>query len=246
MTISEFYIYKYWVGLLDGAGEIEVNHWRYQYLQYRIIIRLKNNLENQNMLLLIKKQIKGFVEKDSKNEYILWYEIGTRRIEKFLVPLLKRYPLLTTRLHLQFLFMLHCMSHKNVTQYLEERPYKYKIPIVYRSAEDISKFFYFNVWLSGYIESIGYFILRKESSKAISFLIKQKNDYFLILAIKLYFGFPNKIRQYKEIYYELEINNKNYLTRLVNQVEEFPLLGHKKVLFKEFEECVMLSYRCEF
>lgn len=244
MIISEFYIYKYWVGLLDGVGRIEVNHWRYQYLQYRIIIKLKNNIENENMLLLIKKQIKGFVEKDGDN--VIWYEIGTRRIEKFLIPLLKRYPLLTTNLNLQLLFMMHCMSHKSVTKYLEERSYKYKIPFVYRSEEDIIKSFYFNVWLSGYIESVGCFILREKSSKAISFSIKQKNDYFLLLAIKLYFGFPNKIRHYREIYNELEVNNKNYLTRLVNQTVEFPLLGHKKVSFKKFEECVMLSYRCEF
>jgi hypothetical protein len=246
MVFSEYYIYKYWVGLLDGAGEIQVNHWRYEYLQYRIVIRLKANIENQEMLLLIKKQIKGFVEKDPKNaDYILWYEMGTRRIEKFLLPLLKRYPLINTKVYLQYLFLIHCMSHKSVSQYLQERPYKYNIPIVLRSEEEIFKAFYFPVWLAGYLEAVGLFILRDKSSKEVSFAVKEKNNYFLISSIRSYFGFPNKIRELKDDYFELEINNKYYLTRIINQGVEFPFLGHKKVLFKKFEECVMSSYHCE-
>jgi hypothetical protein len=30
------YIKMFWVGLMDGDGSIQVNHWRYQSLQYRL------------------------------------------------------------------------------------------------------------------------------------------------------------------------------------------------------------------
>jgi len=32
------YVHKYWVGLMDGDGSIQVNHWRYKNLQYRLVI----------------------------------------------------------------------------------------------------------------------------------------------------------------------------------------------------------------
>jgi cytochrome c oxidase subunit 1 len=244
MLYSDYYIYKYWVGLLDGAGEIQINHSRYRWLEYRIVIKLEANPENEELFLRIKKELKGFVDRDSK--YIYWSEIKTSRIQKVLIPLIKRYPLLNTRIHLQFLFMLHCMSHRNVAIYLQDRPYKYKIPYVYRSEEEIYKVFYFATWLSGYIEAVGSFIFREKSSKAISFAIKEKDDYFLIAAIKLYFGFPNKIRQSKSGFFEIEVSHKFYLTRIINQGVEFPFLGYKKVMFKKFEESVVSSYHCVF
>ncbi len=32
------YISKFWVGLMDGDGSIQVNHWRKKSLQYRLVI----------------------------------------------------------------------------------------------------------------------------------------------------------------------------------------------------------------
>lgn len=244
MSISEYYIYKYWAGLLDGAGEIQVNHNRYRWLEYRIVIKLEANPENEELCFLLKKELKGFIDRDSK--YLYWSEIKTSRIQKVLIPLLRRYPLVNTRIYLQFLFMLHCMSHQSVSLYLQERSYKYKIPLVYRSEEEISKSFYFAIWLSGYIEANGHFILREKSSKAVSFAIKTKNEYFLIAAIKMYFGFPNKIRELKGGFFEIEVSHKFYLTRVINQGVEFPFLGHKKLMFKKFEESVVSSYHCVF
>ena len=34
------YIKMFWVGLMDGDGSIQVNHWRKQSLQYRLVIKL--------------------------------------------------------------------------------------------------------------------------------------------------------------------------------------------------------------
>ena len=47
------YIHKFWVGLMDGDGSIQINHWRKKYIQYRFIIKLKYCLENIKMLKLI-------------------------------------------------------------------------------------------------------------------------------------------------------------------------------------------------
>ena len=36
------YIKMFWVGLMDGDGSIQVNHWREKSLQYRLVIKLSN------------------------------------------------------------------------------------------------------------------------------------------------------------------------------------------------------------
>lgn len=44
------YIQKFWVGLMDGDGSIQVNHWRKITLQYRLVIKLRHCSENVEML----------------------------------------------------------------------------------------------------------------------------------------------------------------------------------------------------
>jgi len=44
------YIPKFWVGLMDGDGSIQVNHWRKKDLQYRLVIKLRHCSENVEML----------------------------------------------------------------------------------------------------------------------------------------------------------------------------------------------------
>lgn len=51
------YIILYWVGLLDGAGNIQVNHTNSKLL-YRFIIRLNYNILNLYMLTLIQHILK--------------------------------------------------------------------------------------------------------------------------------------------------------------------------------------------
>jgi hypothetical protein len=55
------YIKMFWVGLMDGDGNIQVNHWRNNSLQFRIIIKLSNIKSNYNMLIEIAKVIGGNV-----------------------------------------------------------------------------------------------------------------------------------------------------------------------------------------
>lgn len=55
------YIIKFWVGLMDGDGSIQVNHWRKQSLQFRLVIKLKYDPENVKMLSLIQTHVGGRV-----------------------------------------------------------------------------------------------------------------------------------------------------------------------------------------
>ena len=67
-----YYIHKFWVGLMDGDGSIQVNHWRHKNLQYRLVIKLKFCDENLKMLNLIEKFIGGSVRIIGINKFIIW------------------------------------------------------------------------------------------------------------------------------------------------------------------------------
>lgn len=66
------YIKMFWVGLMDGDGSIQVNHWRKQSLQYRLIIKLSNLKSNYNMLIEIAKVVGGTVRITGKGEDVIW------------------------------------------------------------------------------------------------------------------------------------------------------------------------------
>ena len=42
LKLNNEYIKKFWVGLIDGDGSIQVNHWKKKSLQYRLVIKLKH------------------------------------------------------------------------------------------------------------------------------------------------------------------------------------------------------------
>jgi cytochrome c oxidase subunit 1 len=56
---------------MDGNGSIQVNHWRYKNLQYRLVIKLKYSTENLRMLNLIATHIGGFVRITKNNQFII-------------------------------------------------------------------------------------------------------------------------------------------------------------------------------
>ena len=62
----------FWVGLMDGDGSIQVNHWRKKNLQYRMVIKLSNLESNVKMLMLIKQHFKGHVRISKNSQCVLW------------------------------------------------------------------------------------------------------------------------------------------------------------------------------
>lgn len=65
------YIKMFWVGLMDGDGSIQVNHWRNKSLQFRVIIKLSNIKSNYNMLIEIAKVIGGSVRITGGGDYVI-------------------------------------------------------------------------------------------------------------------------------------------------------------------------------
>ena len=118
------YIQKFWVGLMDGNGSIQVNHWRHKNLQYRLIIKLKYCSENLYMLNLIASHIGGNVKIVGSNKFIIWVVNNRNHIYK-IIQIFIKYPPLTSRLRAQLAFMLTCFEQNNVEWYLKARDKKY-------------------------------------------------------------------------------------------------------------------------
>lgn len=68
---KEEYYKKFWVGLMDGDGSIQVNHWRKKHLQFRFVIKLKNTPANVQMLTSLKNRLLvGYVKVCSKKTFV--------------------------------------------------------------------------------------------------------------------------------------------------------------------------------
>ena len=72
LSLMEKHLPPFWVGLMDGDGSIQVNHWRKKNLQYRMVIKLSNLESNVKMLMLIKQHFKGHVRISKNSQCVLW------------------------------------------------------------------------------------------------------------------------------------------------------------------------------
>lgn len=168
---QENYLQKYFVGLLESDGSIQVNHWRLKNLQYRMVIKLKNLEENKYMLLLIAKAVGGYVQIVSKEKDVIWVINNKNDIIVLINTILNKYPLLTRRKQCQLAFMLLCYNEypTDIDFYINNRNNKFDISL-YDNYPYINKIFitlnklnlpnYFNEWLSGFTEGEGCFCIR--------------------------------------------------------------------------------------
>lgn len=260
--VSREYVIDFWIGLLDGDGSIQVNHWRKKCIQYRIVIKLRNDFSNanKNMLLLIQRELGGSVKEikvtkkgaqqtnftDRECGFVIWVENSKKKIINLLKLLMKRKPL-TTRLRCQLNFALLCLQKNDVMWYLENRDFKYvldflnpdnsRLATLARSTINSSRLFTSRAaWLSGFIEAKGCFCVRKIGR--LSFSIGQKNDRFLLEFILNYLGVtsPHIISDGKhpEPFYQIYVYRKDILMRLISHFDNAPLLGEKAVSYKKF------------
>lgn len=225
------YIHKFWVGLMDGDGSIQVNHWKYKNLEYRLIIKLKYCIENLTMLNLIKNHLGGNVKIVENNKFIIWVVNKRKHIQK-LIYIFIYYPPLTSRLRAQLAFMLECFQQNNVEWYLNARNKKYLNQKLDNVKIDYN---YFNEWLSGFIEAEGYFSIRNISNNH-SFSIRQTNDKYILDAIKIHFDIKNEIRKTNNNIWFIEIYRKLSLIKIINHCINYPLLGEKILSFTKFKD----------
>lgn len=250
------YIKAFFVGLFDGDGSIQVNHWKSLNLQFRLIIKLKNLLENIIILLNLTKYVGGNVKVNKDN--VLWIINNSKSII-LLINLFNKYPLITKhkRLQLAFIKSIYEIYKKDkklaINLYIKDRNnkfnsnlyinyynlkytlYNYYLPIKYpnfKYNDNVNTFMYhyINSWLAGFTEVEGCFVNRKNQN--YSFILAQ-NDKLLIEFIKNYFNIHNKIGLNKNIYI-IEVYKKELLLLFIDFFNKYKLQGNKLSQFNNW------------
>lgn len=233
------YIKMFWVGLMDGDGSIQVNHWRKQSLQYRLIIKLSNIKSNYNMLIEIAKVVGGTVKITAKGGDVIWVANKKQQVEK-IIKIYDTYPPLTSKKFCQLAFLKTCLIQTSVETYLLNRNFKYDKQLnIIKSNINFKIPSYFKGWLSGFIEAKACFSITISNNH--SFSIGQNEDFYLINAIKQYFQVTNKVRNPYEKFYFLEVYKKEVLLRIITHCTSYPLLGEKLDCLKEFRN-ILYNY----
>lgn len=222
---------------MDGDGSIQVNHWRKQSLQYRLVIKLSNLKSNYNMLVEVAKVVGGTVKITGKQADVMWVVNKKEEIIE-IIKIFDTYPPLTSKKICQLAFLKTCLTETSVEKYLSARDTKFKEQFsIINANTNIKVPFYFKAWLSGFIEAEGCFSIRK--TKAHSFSIGQNDDVYLIDAIKQYFEVSNKVRNPYGNFYFIEVYKKEVLAKIVVHCTNYPLLGEKLESLKKFRTCCL-------
>lgn len=245
------------VGLLDGDGSIQVNHWKQKYLQYRIMIKLKKTPSNIKMLTEIKNYLKcGFVV--TNNHFVIWVVNDKKQIKQ-LLKFFDKYTFFTFNTKTRYDFFKHIFLHNyNYKEYLKTKQLFIKYLLTERGSEgpvmnkitDLD----FDNWLIGFIEAEGCFSIRTNGIK--SFSIGQNFGWNIINKIKQKFNIPNIIRvrnlkqnytncpplrgpgkyQINRLFVSIETYNKVCLFKIIDFIQNHPigLKGEKKLQFEKF------------
>ena len=234
------YIKMFWVGLMDGDGNIQVNHWRKQSLQYRLVIKLSNLVSNYNMLIIIAKVIGGSVRITGKGKDVIWV-INKKETIQEIIKIFDIYPPLTSKKICQLSFLKECILRNSVNWYLLNRnnKYKYQQFIINNDMFGLEKDIitlpnYFKGWFSGFVEAEGCFSIKKNNNH--SFSIGQNDDIHLINVIKKYLSTTNIIRNPYGNFYYLEIYKKETIKIIINHFNNYPLLGEKAESFCKWKQ----------
>lgn len=236
------YIKIFWVGLMDGIGNIQVNHFNYKNLQFRLIIKLTYLESNKSMLINISKVIGGIVGVDKKKKFVYWVVDNKKSIQN-IIKIFDKYLLLTTRKNCQLIFLKKCLLLSNnlsynknyiINTYLTNRNKKYDIQLLLiKQFNNKSLLSYFNLWLSGFVEVEGCFSIRNNNNH--SFSINQKYDKFLLEMIKVYFNISNKIKELTLNSYLIEVYKHISLISIIKHFDNYLLLGNKKDQLNKFK-----------
>jgi hypothetical protein len=239
------------VGLIDGDGSIQVNHWRGKILQYRIVVKLKYNSFNKTMLEHIAEVYGGRVTIISVTktgyQFVQWTVNDVNIIRNTFLPLFIQFPPLTTRITLQLAFLIKALNGMSVSEYMATRNEKYS------SRDSILPLFtslpsYFGFWLVGFIEAEGSFAIRS-GSIGFSFSAGQLYDQYLLRAILTFFDQDHLIVQVKkgnQPFYFIEIANIKGVNMVVNHLIKNSLQGYKyyqlAIVLKESKALLHLKH----
>ena len=238
--LSQDNLAAFTVGLIDGDGSLQVNHWQRKSLQYRLIVKLAHKPYNLEMLSRIAAVYRGKVRvvlnKRTGVETVQWTIDDSYIIKTVIVPLLTQYPPLTSRVALQLAFVIKALNGMTMDEYFSSIKGKYDDRLISPvSANNYPS--YFGSWLSGFIEAEGSFSIRN-TKNVITFSVSQLNDLYLIDAIRAFFNqnhltISAKTQKSGKILYELSVGSLNGITAVIKHCQ--PLLqGYKYVQLAEF------------
>ena len=236
-TLSRKELDPFTIGLIDGDGSLQVNHWRKKNLQFRLVVKLADKPLNLEMLNFIAKTYGGYAQASEGKGYIQWVINDRKIFYNNIIPLFEQYPPLTSRMKLQYLFFKKFILNSgtlSVEQYLNGRNSKYEnrefLTPLFTNSANPDKITYFNEWLAGFIESEGSFSHRVKGN--YSFSIGQNYDLYLIEAIQSFYGLNHlKISKKKGKisnipFYEISIGSASGLEKIINHCSKL-LQGYK-------------------
>lgn len=191
--LSDEQLKAFTVGLIDGEGSLQVNQWRKKGLQFRLIVKLSNKSPcggqgNYIILKQLSKAFGGSVRIINNKQFVAWIINSSYVIKNSIVPLLKEYPPLTTRIRLQLAYVIKALNGITINEYFNTVKNKYdtRLSIINELNIKNNPPLYFKWWLGGFIEAKGSFSNRVADN--YSFSIAQLHDKYLIEAIRDYFG----------------------------------------------------------
>jgi hypothetical protein len=228
------------VGLIDGDGSLQVNHWRRKIRQFRLVVKLFDKPINYEMLYNLSQIYGGTVKrgKDKNTSYVQWIINDQKTFNRTIMPLLEKYPPLTTRMYLQFLFFKQYLTNPKLSMenYFEDRDKKYQNRSLYTPLfKNVPS--YFGNWLAGFIESEGSFSSRIQGN--YSFSIAQNHDLYLIQAIRDFYSLEHLTIQKKygkvsqSPLYEFSVGSALGTGRVIAHCTEL-LQGYKYYQLAEF------------
>jgi len=105
----------FFLGLLEGDGSIQVNHWKKRYLQFRIVIKLKNTTANYEMLAEFRDFFNPIfnLTVSKNNQNILLMQNDQRKLKLF-ICLIESYTqgFLLTKYRKRYSFFCYALSKK--------------------------------------------------------------------------------------------------------------------------------------
>ena len=238
VPLSPFELSAFFVGLLDGDGSLQVNHWRSKNLQFRLVIKLANHIGNLYMLQRLCDAFGGKLRFAESGKSIIWVIDNKETLINVILPILAQFPPLTTRVTLQLAFILKAIAGITMEEYFATRgsimdQQKELGPLIHVGSIPT----YFSLWLAGFIEAEGSFYVRTNGT--FGFGIGQAHDRYILEAILLYYEQAHKVsvRHYLlrsgKPFYEIQIGSASGVSAVVRHC--MPLLqGHKLVQLNAF------------
>lgn len=236
------------LGLLIGDGSFQINHWKKKYLQYRVVIKLKNTPSNLKMLQDQREYYKCGTIVPTKST-VVWAINHKKQVHQFL-NLLKENPLLDYKCSAKTKILKILYGIENNVSYAEysfleedisEWKWPFKKPLVPTTPIEFTE--NYKWWLCGFVEAEGCFCIRKNGSQ--SFSVSQKNGELIIDSIKTFFEIPNKILLKKCGTLVIETYNSRCCLKVARFFENYTLKGEKKVSFDFFKKHLYSKYVME-